>query len=494
MVADIQELIQKIMSDPKIATSRNFSEKVYRDEPILIAAPQMEKFTPPKIREMRQLARGGGSETKVFYEQGRFMESFEDDFNYRGEFVQYFPTYQAMTDVQLRGYFSWRAKVRKGNVEKTSLSFAFVYLYELLNQIGVISPEEGFHALKGFWTAYREFDSRINSYAALWLRDYVIYNNLDKSLLEGLSDVDVDKAVVVLLDYQARGAEEVFSALNSLSSYDLESSRFYKEHPDDVRNVVCRVFSVVSAYYNRSPKQSASEKLFGRVVVNPYSMFKSAVFNDRASGGDRVYEIGNSHRYIRRRGDWHCERFVWYGHNNKRIGAILKTVDYLMRQSRGFKSTLQPGKTNKILKGKIEKEIANHEREKRENSPQKIDIDVSKLHGIRASALVTQSRLLVEEPEDEAPLPAAVPENHGRGHDTGLDDAELGFVQCLAHGGGHEEFARSRGLLPSLLVDKINEKLFAVFNDTVIVDEGNGAELIEDYREDLRELLKTCIF
>ena len=34
------------------------------------------------------------------------MEDFEDDFDYRGEFVRYFPTYQAMNDAQLRGYFS----------------------------------------------------------------------------------------------------------------------------------------------------------------------------------------------------------------------------------------------------------------------------------------------------------------------------------------------------------------------------------------------------
>ena len=54
------------------------------------------------------------------------MEDFEDDFDYHGTFIRYFPNYQAMNDLQLRGYFSWRTKVRRGEVGRTSLSFAFV--------------------------------------------------------------------------------------------------------------------------------------------------------------------------------------------------------------------------------------------------------------------------------------------------------------------------------------------------------------------------------
>lgn len=487
-VADIRQLIQKIVSDPKIAASSNFASKVYHDEPILIAARQMETFTPPKIREMRKLARMGDFEAKVFYEQGRFMESFEDDFEYRGEFVQYFPTYQAMSDAQLRGYFSWRAKVRRGNVPRTSLSFAFVYIYELLNQIGAPTPEEGFRALKSFWSAYREIDSRIDSYAVVWLKDYVVYNNLDKSLLDGLADDAFDNAVVVLLDYKAYGADEVFAALNSLSSYDLEESKFFKLHPDEVRDVACRVFSAVSEYYNRSSGKSAREKLFGRICTNPYAMFRSAVFYHRAPRRSLVYEIGNGHRYICENGDWSCERFFWYGNSNKQIGALLKTVDCLMRRSRGYKSSLLPGKTNKILTGKIEKEIAKYEREKRENAPVKIDIDVSKLHTIRTAALATQNRLLVEEAEEAIPA-AALDEETGGENGAGLSDVERRFVRSLLAGDAYDELLRPQGLMLSVLVDGINEKLFDMFNDTVVAWEGDRPDVIEDYREELKGML-----
>ncbi len=175
-MADVRLIIKDILSNPRIAAGGNFAGKVYRDEPILIPATRMRNFTPPRIREMRKLANARDPEAKVFHTQGVFMQDFEDDFDFREEVVRYFPTYQAMTDAQLRGYFSWRTKLRKGNLEKTSLSFAFMHIYELLNGIGVASPEEGFHALKQFWTAYRELDARIDGYVPLWLKDYVIYH------------------------------------------------------------------------------------------------------------------------------------------------------------------------------------------------------------------------------------------------------------------------------------------------------------------------------
>ena len=43
------------------------------------------------------------------------MADFEDDCPYNGTFKSYFPTYNAMSDRQLRGYFTWRAQVRRGN-------------------------------------------------------------------------------------------------------------------------------------------------------------------------------------------------------------------------------------------------------------------------------------------------------------------------------------------------------------------------------------------
>ena len=75
---------------------------VYRDEPIRRSPERLASCLPPQYGRMRKLALSYGiyqqAEALIFCKQGKFMEDFEDDFDYRGEFVRYFPTYQAMND------------------------------------------------------------------------------------------------------------------------------------------------------------------------------------------------------------------------------------------------------------------------------------------------------------------------------------------------------------------------------------------------------------
>jgi hypothetical protein len=194
---------------------------VYKDEPILTTAADLLEFTPPRYRQMRRIAKENRiyleTDPAIFYKQGKFMEDFQDNYEYTGEFFRYYPTYQSMSDRQLRGYFTWRTKVRQGIIERTSLSFVFVYIYELINGIGIDSPMDGYIKLKTLWEAYSPIEPKINRYLAQWLKDYVIYYNLDKSLLENIPGMGFNNAAAILLDYRSHEPEEVFSALNSLS-------------------------------------------------------------------------------------------------------------------------------------------------------------------------------------------------------------------------------------------------------------------------------------
>ena len=156
---ELQSLIDAILTEVrrKTADSKVIHTDTYRDEPILrtgaqLAASLAKAASPDKYAQMRRLAGGPVGNRQydpaLFCRQARFMADHEDDFDYRGEFVQYFPTYQAMNSLQLRGYFSWRTQVRRGNVQPTSLSFVFVYIYELLNLVGVDSPTAAFAQLR----------------------------------------------------------------------------------------------------------------------------------------------------------------------------------------------------------------------------------------------------------------------------------------------------------------------------------------------------------
>lgn len=510
-MADIQNLIKTILLNKKLTDNDYAVSKIYQDEPILKTAAQMANYTPPKYREMRKLVKVSPifyeSDVQIFYEQGKFMEDYTDDYQYNGEFQSYYPTYQSMTDQQLRGYFSWRTRVRGGIVEKTSLSFVFVYIYELLNQIGVGSAEEGFYTIKSFWQAYKDIDPKINHYIRLWLKDYVIYNGLEKCFLDDFSDINFDNAILTLINFKSHNADEVFSALNSLSSYNLENSRFYKLHSDNVKNVVYDVFAELTEYYNKKRKNSICEKFFGKIMTNQYVMFNSAVFYNREIHKDCVYEINAVCRYICKNGKWTYERFFFFKDKNKHIGELLKTIDFIMRQKYDFKSTLKVDKLKKVYQDIIQKETDKLLEDKKKKSVTKIEIDISKLQNIRETALETQNKLIVEDFEeitkpvadtnnDLITLIEAEPDNINNDviaaqvDAANLSNIEYEFMKCLLYGKNYSDLVKSNRLMLSVLIDSINEKLFDMFCDTVLIFEGDKPELIEDYKDELKEIIR----
>ncbi len=84
--------------------------------------------------------------------------------------------------------------MRRGTVEETSTSFAFLYLYELICGIGVDDPLDGFNKIKAFWDVYRAFEPGIDRFARVWLQDYAVFHGLDPKLLRDSKTVMFDNA------------------------------------------------------------------------------------------------------------------------------------------------------------------------------------------------------------------------------------------------------------------------------------------------------------
>ena len=70
--------------------------------------------------------------------------------------MRYYPTYHDLTVGQARTYFAWRSKVRNNIYEKVSNSYAYIYLYELLNGIGVENVQDGLDKLINFNKNYAQ--------------------------------------------------------------------------------------------------------------------------------------------------------------------------------------------------------------------------------------------------------------------------------------------------------------------------------------------------
>ena len=497
-------IINKVTSE--IMQKSSFQSRVYHDEPILTTASNLESYVPQEILDMKKLAVSSEafrqSERWLFYTQGKFMESFEDDYNYKGTFVLYYPTYRSMSPKQLRGFFSWRTRVRRGEITETSLSFVYLYIYELINLIGVSSAEEGFAKLVELKENYGKIDGSIGRYIDKWLVDYVVYYGLDKALLADMPCIAFDNALLVLINSENRSSDDIFSAINRLSSYCIEKSAFYKKYPEDVKKVTCDVFKALEEHHTKRCKRGIIETLFDTLCTWTYYMFEGAIFYDRDASGKRECIINDIRKYSCNSGMWFCEKYD--GGKSRKLGDILRAVDSAMRKQYGFTAHLKEQKVTKLLSSIIEKKIAALLDEKAKNARPEIEIDVKKLGGIRRAADITREKLIVDEPDTENEFLTSAPcetpticdieekaecAEEAAEIDTPLDDTERKLLKCLLDGRPYAELLRSRGAMLSIAVDSINEKLYDMFADTVIVFDGDTPELIDDYTEQLKGLI-----
>lgn len=502
-MSDLFDLIALILSDPKLQNSKAILEREYRDEPILRTAAQMTNCVPKQIQEMKKLEQSAYqyhfSYEQLFYQQGKLMEDYTDDFSNPVKFFSYYPTYRDMNDKQLRTYFSWRTKVRRGEITETSLSYVYVYIYELLNQIGVSSPEKGFQMLLTFQEQYQKIDTKICSYLSLWLHDYVIYYGLDKSLLSFKKQNAYEAAQTRLLHPEDNTEEALFTAIQEISSYHIGRSRFYKQYPEDVRTVSCRVFLALCHYFQKYRKKEFGEYLFGKKEAFYYSMFQTAVFYEQNKTRCCEYRINPIHIYRCEKGHWTCEKYYDNKNGNQKLGKFLKAIDTQMRTAYAFPYPLKSDNPPKYLLQIIDKEIKQFLAEKQKQTVPQIAFDLSQLQGIRQAADSTREKLLVEEdalPEESfAPLesPSVIkpdtPEQQTKESSYGLNETECQFLRCLLDETPYTALLKESGMMLSVLVDHINETLFDRFGDTVILLDGDTPELIEDYMDELKGMI-----
>lgn len=459
---DIKMLIERIMAEARTHQSARFSNEIYADEPILKTGRQMQNFLPDQYRKMREISRwqddpkgGAGrwlSEAELFYRQGLLMADFEDDCPYNGTFKSYFPTYNAMSDRQLRGYFTWRAQVRRGTVEETSTSFAFLYLYELICGIGVDDPLDGFSKIKAFWDAYRAFEPGIDRFARVWLQDYAVFHRLDPKLLRDSKTVMFDNALIELrraardlvpaqapsgqtpkrrktseptlpLPPDEAREERLMAAINALSTYNLSNSRLDRSHHRDLRHVTCAVYVRMAHYYDTHRKTGIVASLFGEETAMPYTMFASAVFFAPNRHEDCEYRLDPIHIYRCQNGFWECMRIYGSRQKSSKLGEMMRACDQRLRLALDPTHPLKEEKVPKYLAKIIDDEIVAWLSWDAAHQPVKIDIDLSQLGHIRSAAAQTREALLIDEEREDGASAEAEAADSGQPEAEPVTDA-----------------------------------------------------------------------
>ena len=479
------------------------------------------KFYQDKVRH---------DNSEIFYKQGMFMKDFEDDYENTVPYKQYFPYYQLMGYQQLRTYFTWRTQVRRGKVEETSLSYAYLYLYELLNNIGVSDPQDGLDKLLFFRKEFRIFEPSIDKYVIRWLKDYHIYYDLSRPFQEFIREKELTEYYPELAD-----PEDRFDLFCNLSKYDIRKSRFFtRDRESMIRDCFDYTIDKLTTIFSDHGIELESLIFFPTKSLTRWNPFRDALFFPWMQQRDRKVVFSPTESYVCSQNQWFYQTAITTESGKQLNGYILKQMESVLREEVRFKykitaglSVLHPTLIMKLEGAGIslEQSITGAVKEfYREATKTIVTVEQSALAKIRREALETQEKLLV--PEDAPEMmsisaivteqsvesatqsaPAAVAsqipavtsplasDSEPSEQTNPWKDLSLALTQTerqallLTLGGDADirQFADDNGVMLEVLADGINVKAVDTVGDSLLDD---VFSIYDDYLEQVREMLE----
>jgi hypothetical protein len=466
-----------------------------------------------------------------FVKQAEYMKDFADTYEPKKPLEAYYTTYDNMDDEQLRTYFSWRTKVRQGNVEDTSLSYAFCYIFELLNKIGVATAQDGMNKLITFWTEFRVHNTKIDSYLTKWARDYYVVNRLLDSFDSVANGFPVPyKTKVELFDKLNLGTWDI-NLVEMRSRHKITRMSFYKTGNQKViEDCLNGVFIALNEFF----KANGVNLVNLYVSVSPngyYTPFQGAVYAHK--------KVGNLSVKLSDYETYNCINDKWsvheYNYTNMPYtkGYILKTIEIEIRKALGGKRGLSPPKLDEIsIELRDGRRAWNQVKEWRKKAYEllrskefeqtiasavqtycktanivvtdgtvleikPVEIDLSKLDKIREEHEATAMKLIVEEQLEEATILPPEPEQGAP-----LDEPEglsglTGFVDSL----NNDETTLLIKVLETehipanceLLMESINDKALVATGDNIIGYIDGIPCVYEEYMDEIKTSLGVKI-
>ena len=487
--------------------------------------PVREKFN--LMRRFSQVYPPDWKNDALFYEQAKFMEDFSDDFHGDVQFSMYYPCYQQMGFEQLRTYFTWRGKTRRGEILPTSTSYVFLYFFELLGGIGVNDPADGLNKLMRFWNSYRKHDPLFDGCLPRWLKDYHIYYKLPRSFEDFVREHNLYCYYPEMFLFLP-GVPDRLALWNRLSAYDVTKSKFYTAENETLhRECFDSVLSGMEEFCAR--RNARLEDLFCFRInakstwYHAWKPFKDALFHDWLKQPDRTVKMPGGEIYVCKKNHWRASTLNTETWRNQLISYLIKKMESDLRRAVSFKYklTAKPGAfVNELSRmgiriGDFDKAIEGAVAGFHESTTRTVVIvDHSSLERIRKEAQGTQDKLII--PDQAGPPSGAQPSTpdsqlHPTPHNSHLssplpppdewialeDDlsaTEREALSILLRGGmdsGMEikSFADENGVMLEVLIGGVNEKAADHIGDCIVEIDGS-VSIYDEYRDKVEKMVK----
>ena len=477
-------------------------ETSYRDTALPFApgtrrAEQEE--LPDRLREMRRLYEYGretpAAKARNFYRQAMFMRDYEDDMPWTGDFNCYFPTYHDMNTRQLRGYFTWRTQLRKGNAQPIPESAAYLYLYELLNGAGAASPSESLEKLLEFKKVYLDagFGSKaMGANLRRWMLEFAVLKDLPPELARQAADpamMELDSALSALRRPESYLDAEVFSALCLLGGKKLESSPVLGPDPERGKALFANCWRAAAR------GKELFSLCFGQKTLRRWYPLVNAVYYEQTAQRNREYRLSPCRSYLYRNGLWQVEAYDKANFDKNRLQAFLHECDARLRRYLKTGRSLKENPSDAWVIPYVDEAIREDKKALLEARRAQVRIDLTGLDQIRRDAAVTRESLLTDEERAETeaiaaapePEPVLAPEPEPSG--VNLDQTDRALLLALLAGRETGPILKAAHRMPSIAADAVNEAFFDEIGDTVVLCEGDALVLVEDYIEDIQRLL-----
>lgn len=430
-------------------------------------------------------------------------------------FQCYWPTYTSMTDQQLRWYLYWRDQVRTGRYPSTDLSYIFLHVYELINNVGVRNPDDGYEQIRSLWFGYRAQYPKLDRYLVDWLADYAIINHSRVNPLRSYGDAlsgtsEVSQPDLTLAACLDRSLDQwPLALLDALSAYHLRRSKFYLEgHQADIEQNVPKCLAAVDTHLKRNFASGLLEMFKPeRTIIIERQPYQSA----RYSGEAQKISIGpiipySAHAPL---GDF--------------LAGVLKHTENRLRERAGYSGRLRgvaiepeaQRVIDELILGPASIPVAPLALPVRP----RVQIDLGRVQALTQESDQLRDMLLINgESATAEPLLASMPEvtpvsqpqtRPTRPEDapaglltdlapvfallSQLDPAERNLIEILARANwqiNNRDLVQAvPGMLIESMLDHINSLAVREIGDILIATEDGLRIVADDYRDELAYLL-----
>ena len=464
---------------------------------------------PEKIRDMQELYDSQNGFRKNFYIQGKFMEDYEDDMPWSGHYHAYFPTYHDLNLEQLRGYFTWRTHLRKGEYLPICTSLAFIYVYELLNGIGTASPEDSLQKLKEFEEGF--IDSGIGNvnmklYIHRWSFDFAVAKGLSSDIIRQYADPEIlafDDTLLTLKRPQEHSDDEIFEALIRFGGRKITISPIIKKNKQEGKRLFARIWRYTLENFNNNGRKLFSQ-CFGNFRYYDWYPLSNAVYYEENKTDFLTCELNECHKFVCKKGIWKTQCYYEEYFNKRRFKGLLHEADRLLRLYLKIGNPIKEMSDEAWATPYIQAVIEADKKEKLEASKPKINICLDNLEQIRQEALSTCDSLLTEEEkleevktekieevkkEEVKKVEPVTVDVSNENMSLPLDNEQVQILNMLLNGDSVKETLRTLNKMPQVFADSLNDVLFEEIGDVAVECNGDDIVLIEDYRDDLERII-----